>query len=160
MRKNNIIKIAKRVGSYNPHILPIVFCILVTITFLACNNEKDPPKEMPEMELEEEIDIPSLMNDSYYRGRIELIRNHIDSFLCGYIENPVLEPYKSIVQRDFHIIDLHVVMGGGVYFRIIFPHYPEDVFQVFTSIDVEDGTERITAFHLGEFKKVQIQPEE
>lgn len=132
----------------------IVVLAIGFITTLAHDLREHNPSATDANAKEQGIDEAELMNDEYYRARIDLIREHIESFICGDIENGVLEPYKAIVQRDFRIVDMHGVMGGGIYFRFVFPNHPNDVFQVFTSIDVDDETDSITAYHLGEFKKI------
>lgn len=144
----------KRKG-YTSGLLSVLFAVLVTANVFGCNRKMELTKIEAEVERKSVIDEAELMNDEYYRARIDLIREHIESFICGDIENGVLEPYKAIVQRDFRIVDMHGVMGGGIYFRFVFPNHPNDVFQVFTSIDVDDETDSITAYHLGEFKKIE-----
>ena len=142
-------------NGYKSGLLSVLFAALVTANILGCNKKMEPPKKGAEVERKSVIVEAELMNDENYRARIDLIRDHIDSFLCGDIENDVLEPYKAIVQRDFRIVDMHGVMGGGMFFRFVFPNHPNDVFQVFTSIDVDDETDSITAYRLGEFKKIR-----
>ena len=45
-------------------------------------------------------------------------------------------------------------MGGDVCFRLLFPNHSEHVAQFFTTIDVDDEKDCITAYHLREVKVI------
>ena len=87
-----------------------------------------------------------------YPYRIELIHEHLDSFLKGEIIDENLEPYRDIVENIFYILDVHYVMAGGVCFKIIFPNHPHAEFVAVTGIDVDDN-DSITAYHLFDIKR-------
>ena len=87
-----------------------------------------------------------------YPYRIKLIHEHLDSFLMGKIKDENLEPYRDIVESKFYILDVHYVMAGGIYFKIIFPKHPHAEFIAATGIDVDDN-DSITAYHLFEIKR-------
>ena len=139
---------------YTSGLLLVMLAVLMIANIFACNRKTEPLNERPEVERNRVVNETELMNDEDCHARIDLIRDYMDSFLCDNIENAMLEPYKTIVQREFQIVDVHSVMGGGIYFRIVFPHHPNDVFQVFTSIEVEEETDSVTAYHIGEFRKI------
>ena len=90
-------------------------------------------------------------NDSY-PYRIELIHEYLDSFLKGKIIDDNLEPYRDMVESKFYILDVHCVMAGTMYFKIIFPKHPHAEFVAATGIDVDDN-DSITAYHLFEIKR-------
>lgn len=104
--------------------------------------------------LDEDYEEPDeyILDGMTFPGRIKIIQEHLDSFLKSEIEDENLEPYRNIVEKKFYILDVHFVMAGGVYFKIIFPHYPHDEFIAVTGIDVDDN-DSITAYHLYEIKR-------
>lgn len=91
-------------------------------------------------------------NNETYPYRIKLIHEHLDSFLMGEIKDKNLEPYRDIIERKFYILDVHCVMAGTMYFKIIFPKHPHAEFVAATGIDVDDN-DSITAYHLFEIKR-------
>jgi hypothetical protein len=58
------------------------------------------------------------------------------------------------VQKDFRVVAYRAVMGGDVCFRLLFPNHSEHVAQFFTTIDVDDEKDCITAYHLREVKVI------
>lgn len=93
-----------------------------------------------------------LYEDEDYAHRLALIEAHIDSFLCKKVKDDALEPYRDFVQKDFRVVAYRAVMDGGVCFRLLFPNHSEHVVQFYTTIDVDDEKDSITAYHLREVK--------
>ena len=137
---------------------------LLPVLLLGCNKiDKKGSSDMMPMEdsvsysapVDDEFALQSVhrMEDNEtYPYRIELIHEHLDSFLKGEIIDENLEPYRDMVENKFYILDIHYVMAGGIYFKIIFPNHPHAEFVAVTGIDVDDN-DSITACHLFEIKR-------
>ena len=142
----------------------LLLLALLPVLLLGCNKtDKKGSSDMMPMEdsvsyfapVDDEFALQSVHrmedNDSY-PYRIKLIHEHLDSFLRGEIIDENLEPYRDMVENKFYILDVHCVMGGTMYFKIIFPNHPHAEFVAATGIDVDDN-DSITACHLFEIKR-------
>lgn len=137
---------------------------LLPVLLLGCNktDEKGSSDMMP---MEDSVSYSAPVDDEFalqsvhrmedndsYPYRIKLIHEHLDSFLKGEIIDENLELYRDMVENKFYILDVHCVMGGVMYFKIIFPNHPHAEFVAVTGIDVDDN-DSITAYHLFEIKR-------
>lgn len=142
----------------------LLLLTLLSVLLLGCNKtDKKGSTDMIPMEdsvsyfapVDDEFALQSVyrMEDNEtYPYRIELIHEHLDSFLKGEIIDENLEPYREMVENKFYILDVHYVMAGGIYFKFIFPNHPHAEFVAATGIDVDDN-DSITAYHLLDIKR-------
>lgn len=142
----------------------LLLLTLLSVLLLGCNKtDKKGSTDMMPMEdsvsyfapVDDEFALQSVhrMEDNEtYPYRIELIHEHLDSFLKGEIIDENLEPYREMVENKFYILDVRYVMAGGVCFKIIFPNHPHAEFVAVTGIDVDDN-DSITAYHLLDIKR-------
>ena len=142
----------------------LLLLTLLPVLLLGCNKtDKKGSSDMMPMEdsvsyfapVDDEFALQSVhrMEDNEtYPYRIELIHEHLDSFLKREIIDENLEPYREMVENKFYILDVHYVMAGGVCFKIIFPNHPHAEFVAVTGIDVDDN-DSITAYHLLDIKR-------
>ena len=74
---------------------------------------------------------------------IRTLRQYLDDYSQGKIENEELEPYRHLTKGQFVVGQIEPFMLGGVFMYIMFVDDPEKVFTVCVYSEVNSETEEI-----------------
>lgn len=79
---------------------------------------------------------------------IRTLRQYLDDFLSGNIEDEELEQYRNEVKGQFGVYRAEPFLGGGMFLQIIFIDNPDNIFwaQVYSDVDIEE--EKVTGYHV------------
>ena len=79
---------------------------------------------------------------------IRTLRRYLDDFLCGNIEDELLEPYRKDLQGQFVVYSSQPFIGGGLFLQIVFIDKPENIFCVNVYSDVDMQREVVTGYRV------------
>ena len=81
--------------------------------------------------------------DWYDNEYIRCLRKYLDDYNRGIVKDGDLDPYKEKVLGKFVIGAVEPYLLGGLFIRIVFVDYPEDIFSSWVYSSVDDSTETI-----------------
>ena len=74
---------------------------------------------------------------------IRCLRKYLDDYNSGKVKDVDLDPYKEKVRGKFVIGAVEPYLLGGLFIRIVFVDYPEDIFTSWVYSSVDERTETI-----------------
>lgn len=74
---------------------------------------------------------------------IRCLRKYLDDYNSGKVKDVDLDPYKEKVRGKFVIGAVEPYLLGGLFIRIVFVDYPEDIFSSWVYSSVDERTETI-----------------
>lgn len=74
---------------------------------------------------------------------IRCLRKYLDDYNSGKVKDVDLDPYKEKVSGKFVIGAVEPYLLGGLFIRIVFVAYPEDIFSSWVYSSVDERTETI-----------------
>ena len=150
-----------------------LFCIITFILAgfgLSCSKTTPSNEVQTSMDSVVAVDTDSIMevNDSTERGGslndirfanftdkdwydneyIRTLRNYIDAFNKGEVEDAALESCKDDVKGKFVVANVEPFLLGGLYIQILFIDKPENVFTAWVYSDVDEETETVVDYSL------------
>ena len=81
--------------------------------------------------------------DWYDNEYIRSLRKYLDDYNSGKVKDVDLDPYKEKVCGKFVIGAVEPYLLGGLFIRIVFVDYPEDIFSSWVYSSVDERTETI-----------------
>ena len=79
---------------------------------------------------------------------IRTLRQYLDDYSQGKIENEELEPYRHLTKGQFVVGQIEPFMLGGVFMYIMFVDDPEKVFTVCVYSEVNSETEKVLNYEV------------
>lgn len=77
---------------------------------------------------------------------VRALREYLNAFLDGRVEDEGLEPYRDDVRGKFVIANVEPFMLGGLFFQIVFIDKPEKVFSAWVYSDVDEEKEKVVGY--------------
>lgn len=70
---------------------------------------------------------------------IKALRDYLDTFNNGWVENEELDPYREDVKGKFVVYNVEPFIVGGLYIQVVFIDKPENIFTawVYSGVDEE-----------------------
>ena len=87
---------------------------------------------------------------------IRTLRQYLDDYSQGKIENEELEPYRHLTKGQFVVGQIEPFMLGGVFMYIMFVDDPEKVFTVCVYSEVDAEAEKVLNY---EVRSIEYQSE-
>ena len=84
--------------------------------------------------------------DWFDNGYIRALRQYLDDFTAGKIEDETLEPYKAAVKGKFVIASVEPALMGGLYISFTFIDQPKDIFSTWVYSEVNETTRKVTSY--------------
>ncbi|MCL1934206.1 MAG: hypothetical protein FWF53_10410 [Candidatus Azobacteroides sp.] len=82
--------------------------------------------------------------DWYDNDYFRFLRKYFDSYYKGEIKDSDLEPYKSLLNGKFVVIDACPFIGGGMFINIAFLDAPNKIFTTNVYSDVDEISKTVT----------------
>lgn len=86
-------------------------------------------------------------DNDYFR----VLREYIDAYLQGVIENEILNPYKYILKSKFAIYSAAPCIGGGMFLCVVFLDEPNTLFDAWVYSDVDEDTNTVVDYRVKRF---------
>lgn len=77
---------------------------------------------------------------------IRTLRQYIDDFNAGKIEDEALNPFRKAAKGKFVIYNVEPALMGGLFIMFTFIDQPEDIFSTWVYSEVNETTRRVTNY--------------
>ena len=77
---------------------------------------------------------------------IRTLRQYVDEFNQGKIEDETLKPYRNATKGKFVIGSVEPALLGGLFIMFTFIDQPDDIFSVWVYSDVDETTKQVTNY--------------
>lgn len=77
---------------------------------------------------------------------IRTLRQYIDDFNAGKIEDEALEPFRTAAKGKFVIYKVEPALMGGLFIMFTFIDQPEDIFSTWVYSEVNENTRQVTNY--------------
>ncbi|MBR5171616.1 MAG: hypothetical protein IKW85_13800 [Muribaculaceae bacterium] len=85
-------------------------------------------------------------NDWLDNSYIWAVRQYLDDFNSGKIEDESLEPYRAVTRGKFVIASTEPALLGGMFIMFTFIDLPGDIFSTWVYSDVDVDTRQVTNY--------------
>ena len=137
----------------------LLFCALLSLD--ACQSEGN--KEVENVKQDSiSTDDTKILNDIRFEGwtekewldndYIRTLRNYVDAYNRGEIEDSTLIPYKELLKGKFVVESIEEFLLGGVFMNITFIDEPEKVFIAWVYSEVNPDTEEVGPYECRHFQ--------
>lgn len=92
------------------------------------------------------------LNNEY----IHTLRNYLNDYNNGKINNPSLDPYKEQIKGRFVVYDINPYLLGGAFIQITFLDMPNRVFSSWIYSHVDEKKRTVESY---EFRSINIEKE-
>ena len=92
------------------------------------------------------------LNNEY----IHTLRNYLNDYNNGKINNPSLDPYKEQIKGKFVVYDINPYLLGGAFIQITFLDMPNRVFSCWIYSHVDEKKRVVESY---EFRSIDIEKE-
>lgn len=92
------------------------------------------------------------LNNEY----IHTLRNYLNDYNNGKINNPSLDPYKEQIKGKFVVYDINPYLLGGAFIQITFLDMPNRVFSSWIYSHVDEKKRTVKSY---EFRSINIEKE-
>jgi hypothetical protein len=79
---------------------------------------------------------------------IRTLREYLDEYNSGKVDDPDLEPYKDMIKGKFVIYDINPYLLGGAFIRVTFIDSPDRVFDCWVYSNVDEENEVVESYEL------------
>ena len=138
----------------------LLFCVLLSLD--ACKNDSDKQEAGIVKQDSISTDASKVLNDIRFEGwtveewcdndYIRTLRNYVDAYNRGEIEDSTLIPYKELLKGQFVVETIEAFLLGGVYMNITFIDDPEKVFIAWVYSEVDTDTEEVGPYECRDFR--------
>lgn len=121
-----------------------------------------------EDDLDEDDSLPESLNDIRFANfkeeedwldndYIRALRQYVDDFNQGKIEDETLKPYRAATKGKFVIASVEPALLGGLFIMFTFIDQPDDIFSVWVYSDVDETTRQVTNYSVEGIKLEDIK---
>lgn len=168
------LKMSKKIKNLFGGIVGVTLVAVVVLLY-ACNERRVPEKGENVVTSEFYVDGTSneeegealrdgkCLNDIRFQGYerknwldneyIRVLRNYLDAFSMGRIDNEELQKYKDVVKGKFVIFMSEPFIAGGLFVQITFVDHPTHLFNAWVYSDVDRDTEKIVGYQVRRITK-------
>ncbi len=137
-----------------------LFCALLSLD--ACKSESN--RQEVESVQQDSIsgNASKVLNDIRFDGwtvedwldnnYIRTLRDYVDAYNRGEIEDSTLTPFKELLKGQFVVERIEEFLLGGVYMNITFVDDPEKVFIAWVYSEVNPDTEEVGPYECRDFR--------